>query len=164
MVNKVALIRFDSQAGAWTDETNWVKGSIIRRFAKERMGKKQLLQPKPKLLMKAIREAGQVSDTQKSLSEWLEEAGATLFDRGIEYGDPRHNFLRIYKIARALGIQLRDPSELALIAIATKLSRMVESPEREDSYLDLIGYAAILGRCRFSTPEDWDDIESDSQS
>jgi len=34
-----------------------------------------LLQPKPKLLMKAIREAGQVSDTQKSLSEWLEEAG-----------------------------------------------------------------------------------------
>ena len=42
MVNKVTLIRFDSQAGAWTDGTNWVKGSIIRRFAKERMGKKQL--------------------------------------------------------------------------------------------------------------------------
>ncbi len=50
------------------------------------------------------------------------------------------------------------------LAIATKLSRMVESPEREDSYLDLIGYAAILGRLRFSTPEDWDDIEFDSQS
>ncbi len=29
MINKVTLIRFDSQAGAWTDETNWVKGSII---------------------------------------------------------------------------------------------------------------------------------------
>ena len=42
MINKVTLIRFDSQAGAWTDETNWVKGSIIRRFSKERMGKKQL--------------------------------------------------------------------------------------------------------------------------
>jgi hypothetical protein len=68
------------------------------------------------------------------------------------------------KSAKALGIQLRDPSELAIIAIATKLSRMVESPEREDSYLDLIGYAAILGRLRFSTPEDWDDIEFDSQS
>ena len=123
-----------------------------------------LLQPKPKLLMKAIREAGQVSDTQRSLSEWLDDAGSTLFDRGIEYGDPRHNLLRIYKISKALGIQLRDPSDLAIIAIATKLSRMVESPEREDSYLDLIGYAAILGRLRFSTPEDWDDIESDSQS
>ncbi len=42
MANKVSLIRFDAQAGAWTDGTNWVKGSIIRRFAKERMGKKQL--------------------------------------------------------------------------------------------------------------------------
>jgi len=120
--------------------------------------------PKPNLLMMAIREGEQVSDTQKSLNEWLESAGDTLFDRGIEYGDPRHNLLRIFKISKALGIQLRDPSDLALIAIATKLSRMVESPEREDSYLDLIGYAAILGRLRFSTPEDWDDIESDSQS
>ena len=114
--------------------------------------------------MKDIREEDQVSDKQKSLNEWLESAGNTLFDRGIEYGDPRHNLLRIFKISKALGIQLRDPSDLAIIAIATKLSRMVESPEREDSYLDLIGYAAILGRCRFSTPEDWDDIESDSQS
>ena len=121
-------------------------------------------QLKPKPSMKVIREEGQVSDSQKSLNEWLEEAGNTLFDRGIEYGDPRHNLLRIFKISKALGIQLRDPSDLAIIAIATKLSRMVESPEREDSYLDLIGYAAILGRLRFSTPEDWDDIESDSQS
>lgn len=35
-------IRFDAQAGAWTDGKNWVKGSIIRRFAQERMGKTQL--------------------------------------------------------------------------------------------------------------------------
>ena len=121
-------------------------------------------QLKPKLSIKAIREGEQVSDTQRSLSDWINDAGDTLFDRGVEYGDPRHNFLRIFKICQALGIQLRDPSDLALIAIATKLSRMVESPEREDSYLDLIGYAAILGRLRFSTPEDWDDIEFDSQS
>jgi hypothetical protein len=121
-------------------------------------------QLKPKPSMKVIREEGQVSDSQRSLSDWLEDASNTLLDRGIEYGDPRHNLLRIFKISKALGIQLRDPSDLALIAIATKLSRMVESPEREDSYLDLIGYAAILGRLRFSTPEDWDDIEFDSQS
>ena len=101
--------------------------------------------------------------SERSLSDWLSDAGNTLDDRGIEYGDPRYNLLRIFKICRTLGIQLRDPADLALIAIATKLSRMVESPEREDSYLDLIGYAAILGRCRFSTPEDWDDVESDSQ-
>ena len=100
----------------------------------------------------------------RSLSEWIDAATDTLHSRGFEYGDPRDNLLRIYRICRTLGVQLRDPSELALIYIATKLSRMVESPEREDSYLDLIGYAAILGRCRFSSPEDWDDVESDSQS
>ena len=96
-----------------------------------------LLLPKLKRSTKAIREGEVVSDIQRSLSEWLDDAGNTLLDRGIEYGDPRHNFLRIYKIAMALGIQLRDPSDLALIAIATKLSRMVESPVRADSYLEI---------------------------
>ena len=42
MINKPKVIRFDSQAGAWTDGTNWVKGSIIRRYAREKMGKQQL--------------------------------------------------------------------------------------------------------------------------
>ena len=42
MINKVAVISFDSTAGAWTDGTNYVKGSIIRRYAREKMGKKQL--------------------------------------------------------------------------------------------------------------------------
>ncbi len=93
----------------------------------------------------------------RGLNEWIEAARDTLNDRGFEYGDPRDNLLRIYKIARTLGVQLRDPSDLALVFIATKLSRMVESPGREDSYLDLIGYAAILARCRFS---DWSELGS----
>ena len=95
--------------------------------------------------------------SERSLNEWIEIASDTLNDRGFEYGDPRDNLLRIYKIARALGIQLRNPSELALVFIATKLSRMVESPGREDSYLDLIGYSAILARTRFT---DWSELGS----
>jgi hypothetical protein len=39
MINKPAVIEFDSQAGAWTDGTNWVKGSIIRRYAIEKLGR-----------------------------------------------------------------------------------------------------------------------------
>ena len=100
------------------------------------------------------------SMSERSTNDWLREATDILEDRGYEYGDERSNLLRIYKISRILGVQLRDPSELALIFIATKLSRMVESPMREDSYIDLIGYSAILARCRFSTPEDWDAVES----
>ena len=40
MVNKPAVIEFNSQAGAWTDGTNYVKGSIIRRYAVEKLGRK----------------------------------------------------------------------------------------------------------------------------
>lgn len=40
MINKPGVIRFDSQAGAWTDGTNWVKGSIIRRYAVDKLGRK----------------------------------------------------------------------------------------------------------------------------
>ena len=93
--------------------------------------------------------------SDRGLNEWIEIASNTLNNRGFEYGDPRDNLLRIFKVCRALGVQLRDPSDLALVFIATKLSRMVESPGREDSYLDLVGYAAILARCRFT---DWSDF------
>ena len=41
-MQNIVVIRFDNQSGAWTDGTNWVKGSIIRRYAREKMGKKQL--------------------------------------------------------------------------------------------------------------------------
>ena len=103
--------------------------------------------------MKGVEQLDELSE--RSLNEWIDEALRTLNDRGFEYGDPRDNLLRIYNICRAFGIQLRDPADLALVFIATKLSRMVESPMREDSYLDLIGYAAILARTRFT---DWSDF------
>jgi hypothetical protein len=93
--------------------------------------------------------------SDRGLNEWIEIAQQTLNDRGFEYGDPRLNLLRIYNLCRTLGVQLRDPADLALVFIATKLSRMVESPMREDSYLDLIGYSTILARCQFT---DWSDV------
>lgn len=98
-----------------------------------------------------------------SATDWLESAGDTLRERGVEYGDPRHNLLRIYKLARLLGVQLRNPSDIAIVFLATKLSRIVESPGRSDSYLDLIGYSAILAQLQHTSPDDWSDIEFDSQ-
>lgn len=95
----------------------------------------------------------------RSLSEWIDAATDTLFARGFEYGDPRDNLLRIFKICRTLGVQLRDPSDLALVFIATKLSRMVESPQREDSYLDLIGYSSLLAYTRF-VGDGWNDLDT----
>lgn len=108
--------------------------------------------------MKDSREDELVSDSQdRSLNDWVESASSALWDRGVEYGDPRDNLLRIFRIAGLLGVQLRDPADVALLFIATKLSRMVESPQREDSYIDLIGYSAILGFTRFT---DWDEFDT----
>ena len=98
-----------------------------------------------------------------SATDWLEAASDTLRERGTEYGDPRHNLLRIFKISRILGVQLRDPADISLVFLATKLSRIVESPGRQDSYLDLIGYSGILAQLRFTTPDDWSDIEFDQK-
>ena len=40
MITNPMLIRFDSQSGAWTDGTNFVKGQLIRRYALEHLGRK----------------------------------------------------------------------------------------------------------------------------
>jgi hypothetical protein len=99
----------------------------------------------------------------RTAPEWAESAADIIRERGLDYGDPRINFLRIFKISRLLGVQLRNPSELAVIFLATKLSRIVEAPAREDSYLDAIGFASILANLRFATPDDWSDIEFDAK-
>ena len=52
---------------------------------------------------------------ERALSDWISDAGDTLGERGLEYGDPRDNLLRIFYIAKTLGIQLRDPSDVALL-------------------------------------------------
>ena len=106
-----------------------------------------------------------VSDelSDRTAAEWLEEAANILRERGFEYGDPRNNLLRIFKIARLLGVQLRNPSDIALVFLATKLSRIVESPGREDSYSDLLGYGSILAQLRFTSEDDWSDLDLNAE-
>ena len=106
-----------------------------------------------------------VSDelNDRTAAEWLEEAANILRERGFSYGDPRNNLLRIFKIARILGVQLRNPTDIAIVFLATKLSRIVESPGREDSYIDLLGYGSIWAQCNFATADDWSDLDLDAQ-
>lgn len=97
---------------------------------------------------------------EKTPSEWLADAIDTYQERGMQWGDPRDNFLRIYEISRKLGVQLRNPSELAVIFIAAKWSRLMENPSSEDSYIDLISYAAILAQLRNT---DWGNFVVDTK-
>jgi len=64
-------------------------------------------------------------------------------ERTKEYGDSEKNHARI---AKMWGIILKKEitvKEVYLCMIAIKLSRLTESPNHEDSWLDIVGYAAL---------------------
>lgn len=39
MIQQPKIIRFDTQSGAWSDGEHFVKGTIIRRYALESLGR-----------------------------------------------------------------------------------------------------------------------------
>lgn len=62
--------------------------------------------------------------------------------REKEYAPPKKNFQRIANMWKEiLGTDV-SPEEVALCMIAVKITRLIESPSHEDSWVDLAGYAA----------------------
>lgn len=81
-----------------------------------------------------------------------------LKQRNKSYGEPDEDFQRIARIASAMGFRMAPEgsngphrelkgSDVALFMIALKTSRLVWSPDHEDSWTDVAGYAA----CGFET-------------
>ena len=69
-------------------------------------------------------------------------------DRNEEYGEPIDNFSRWAGACNALGYQgpggrELKPHDLAVIMGLGKLSRSVQSPDKQDTWTDLAGYAAV---------------------
>ena len=68
-------------------------------------------------------------------------------DRGAQYGRPIHDFTRTAKIMTViLDDLLREgaevpPEKVPLLMLAVKLSRIVQSPRKRDSVVDIGGYA-----------------------
>lgn len=83
--------------------------------------------------------------------EILEKAIEAVDRRPKSYGPPEQNFERIarrwavhYKNRYALDIPC-DTVDVASMMIDMKLSRLEETPDHEDSIVDIAGYAACLG-------------------
>ena len=66
-------------------------------------------------------------------------------DRAKDYGDAFENHERIAEMWSAiLGIDVKA-EEVALCMIAVKMSRLCQTPQHEDSWVDIAGYAALGG-------------------
>ena len=83
----------------------------------------------------------------------LAEAEAATKDREGDYGSPRKNFERIAAIWNViLAEKFGDDydyeisaADVAMMMVAVKLARLIETPDHDDSAVDLAGYAALLG-------------------
>lgn len=64
-------------------------------------------------------------------------------ERAIEYGDAYENHARIAKIWSVLLIKDITVEQVYRCMIAVKLSRLIETPNHEDSYVDICGYSAL---------------------
>ena len=74
-------------------------------------------------------------------------------DRNAQYGDPRQDFHRTAIMWSAyLGIQIEMHDVAALMALL-KVSRIRWSPTKQDSWLDLAGYAACGWDCAVALTE-----------
>ena len=79
-------------------------------------------------------------------SEVLDKASEVVVgSRQDDYGDAGQNHARIAAIWSALLDHPVTPADVAKMMIGLKLSRLTVSPDHEDSWVDIAGYAAIGG-------------------
>ena len=65
--------------------------------------------------------------------------------RAKDYGDPHENHQRIAMLWSVLLNKEVTVEQVYQCMIAVKLSRLIETPEHEDSWLDICGYSALGG-------------------
>lgn len=80
----------------------------------------------------------------------------TCGDRNNQYGPPTQDFARTAEVLNALGYARVDaagvhnailPSDVAIIISQVKMSRIMHSRDKRDSWVDLAGYAACGYEC-----------------
>lgn len=69
-------------------------------------------------------------------------------DRQLNYGKPEDNFSRISMYWNDFcGISRLKSYDVAIMMILMKISRLQNTPNHRDSWLDIIGYAACGWQC-----------------
>lgn len=97
--------------------------------------------------------AGPASEPESPRAYVLDTAKAlVLGDRNNTYGPPTQDFQRTAGVLSSLGYRKGDGQpleahDISVILAAVKLSRLMWSPDKADSWIDLAGYAACGHEC-----------------
>lgn len=73
----------------------------------------------------------------------LSKAHDAVQSRGTDYGSPAENFERIASIWSAYADTEFTVEDVGIMMMIVKMSRLMENPAHEDSWVDIAGYAAI---------------------
>jgi hypothetical protein len=78
-------------------------------------------------------------------TDMVTEAMTLLAPRGAVYGSVKANHERIARIANEITGKSLRAHDIAMILLAVKLSRIAQSPDHVDSYIDAINYLSFAG-------------------
>ena len=83
------------------------------------------------------------SELEQFLDRFLSQVKATLTEREGEYGPPERSFVTLQSFwSQALGQEVTT-QQVVLLLTLLKVSRLAWSPDHQDSWVDLAGYAAL---------------------
>jgi len=73
-------------------------------------------------------------------------------DRQQDYGDPKENHQRIANLwnaycCRGDSYMRFDPHNVAIMMMLVKVARLMNTPEHEDTWVDIAGYAQVGKWC-----------------
>jgi hypothetical protein len=74
--------------------------------------------------------------------DYLNEARATIQDRGVDYGHPSDNMSRTASLWSAYLEVPIDPHQVAMCMALVKIARSMETA-KTDTYVDLVAYTAL---------------------
>jgi hypothetical protein len=74
--------------------------------------------------------------------DYLNEARATIQDRGVDYGHPSDNMSRTASLWSAYLEVPVDPHQVAMCMALVKIARSMET-SKTDTYVDLVAYTAL---------------------
>jgi len=79
--------------------------------------------------------------------ELLQKTAEVIKERGESYGSIVDNHTRIAKMWSVILDKYVTTEQVALCMVAVKMARLIETPDHDDSWQDILGYALVGYEC-----------------